>query len=129
MSVRKILRRPLRKVSSGDLRAEVQIALKAIQAPNSASVAPDMAFQNIPLTWAKVVTTGRKELFAGTQLLGIKTHDITIRFPDQEITSDHVVFWKGEIYDVLNTQNYEERDEYLILYCGEKGPEEFPSNF
>lgn len=129
MSERRILRRKLRKISSGDLRDEIVVSLKSIAAPIAASVAPEMGFSNLPFFWAKIETMERKELFAGTQLLGIRTHQFTIRYPDEDITSDHVVVFLGKLYDVLSINDFEERQEYLVLNCGEKGPQEFSSNY
>jgi len=128
MSERRILRRKLRKISSGDLRDEIIISLKSIAAPIAASVAPTMGFSDLPYDWAKVETKGRKELFSGTQLLGIKTHEFTIRYPDQDITTDHVVVFLGKLYDVLSVEDFEERGEYLVLSCGEKGSEDYAAN-
>lgn len=129
MSERVIQRRKLRKVSSGDLRDPIVISLKAILAPVSSSVAPVMSFSDLTFQWAKTETKERKELFSGTQLLGIRTHVFTIRYPSEVITSDHAVLFNDNIYDVLSTQDFEERHEYLVLNCGEKGPDNLASNY
>lgn len=131
MSQRKVLRRPLRKIAGGDLRDPIIISLKAIAAPIAASAAPAMGFKDLPYVWAKTETKSRKELFAGTQLLGIRTHEFTVRYPDvtEEVTSDHVVVLEGILYHVLTTDNFENRNEWLVISCGEKGPDNLASNY
>ena len=116
------IQRKKRSACVGDLRDEVILWDRDIKAPVFGSAEQTQTYSNNQTVWASVNTVRGKEIFNGTQLVGVKTHNILIRFDDsREITEENVVEFKGNYYDVLEVQNLEERDEWLELSCGVLG--------
>lgn len=113
------IRRKKRSLCVGDLRDEIVIHDRDITAPLFDTAEQTQTYSNSLTVFASVNTVRGKEIFNGTQLVGVKTHNILIRFLDaREITQENVVELKGNYYDVLEVQNLEERDEWLELSCG-----------
>ena len=116
------IRRKKRTVCVGDLRDEIIIWDRDIKAPAFGSAEQTQTYSNNQTVWASVNTVRGKEIFNGTQLVGVKTHNILMRFIDgRNITQENVVEFKGNYYDVLEDQNLEERDGWLELSCGVLG--------
>ena len=119
MAVCKKIRRSKRSPCVGDLRDEIIIHDRDITPPLFNTAEQTQAYTNSLTVWASVNTVRGKEIFSGTQLVGVKTHNILIRFLDtREITQENVVEFKGNYFDVLEVQNFEGRDEWLELSCG-----------
>jgi len=115
----KKLRRLKRSPCTGDLRNEIILHDRDIEAPMFNTAEQTQEYTNPLTVWSSVNTVRGKEIFNGTQLIGIKTHIILIRFLDtREITVENVVELKGNYLDVIEVQNLEERDEWLELSCG-----------
>lgn len=113
------MQRKKRSACVGDLRDEVILWDRDIKAPAFGSAQQTQTYSNNLTVWASISTVRGKEIFNGTQLVGVKTHNIIIRFDSgRDITEENVVEFKGNYYDVLEVQNLEERDEWLELGCG-----------
>jgi len=115
----KKLRRLKRAPCTGDLRDEIVLWDRDIEAPKKNTAEQTQEYTNNLTVWSSVSTVRGKEIFNGTQLIGIQTHLILIRFLDtRAITGENVVELKGNYLDILGVQNLEERDEWLELSCG-----------
>ncbi|MEK0324940.1 MAG: head-tail adaptor protein [Nitrosopumilus sp.] len=118
----KKLRRSKRMVCTGDLRNEIILHDRDIEAPLFNTAEHTQEYTDPLTVWASVTTVRGKEIFNGTQLIGIKTHIIWIRFlGNREITIENIVELKGNYLSILEVQNLEERDEWLELSCGIRG--------
>ena len=103
----------------GDLNEQIIIWDRSITPPLFNTSEQTQAYTNSLTIWAGVNTIRGKEIFNGTQLVGVMTHIILVRFdPARDITEQNVVEFKGSYYDILGVQNLEERDEWLELSCG-----------
>ena len=124
MSKLKVDRRPLKKTPVGDMRDRILIRERSVSAPdfdNSAKATE--TYKTIASVWAKVVTNvSGKKIFDGVNedtgggILLSSTHIFTIRYMEG-ITSEHVVDYKGENYEINRVVNPEERNMYLQIYC------------
>ena len=118
----KKLRRLKRSPCTGDLRDEIILHDRDIEAPDFNTAEQSQAFTNPLTVWSSVNTVRGKEIFQGSQFIGTKTHIILIRFLDtREINIENVVELKGNYLDILAVDNLEERDEWLELSCGIRG--------
>jgi len=121
MSKRVVQRRKLRKPQVGDMRDEIIISARDIAPPLFDTESHRQVFTDPQSCFAKTDTFAGVEIFQGTNLLGVKTHAFTIRDEGLAITTEHVVEFKGNFFAILRINNFEERDLFLLLECGEKG--------
>lgn len=118
----KKIRRKKRSVCVGGLSDRITIYDRDIRPPLFNTSEQTQLYSGGKEVWSSVETTRGKEIFNGTQLLGVRTHIILLRFdPEREVTTEDVVEFKGSYYDILGVQNLEERDEWLELSCGTRG--------
>ena len=128
-------KRPLKKIPVGDMRDRISIRERVIGAPTfdkPAAFGED--YKTIATVWCKVKTnkSGRDE-FAGVNadtgggILLSSTHIFTMRYRPG-ITSEHVVVYKGNNYEINRIVNPEERNMYLELNCKLLGDRELEAN-
>ena len=134
MAKLKVHRRSLQKTPVGDRRDRILIRQRGIGTPgfdNPAKFGED--YKTIASVWAKVTTNvSGKRIFDGVNedsggggILLSSTHVFNIRYMDG-ITSENVVDFKGENYEIKRVINSEERNLELDLHCkllGERGLE------
>jgi SPP1 family predicted phage head-tail adaptor len=122
------IRRPKREVCIGDLRDKVVIQTRAITAPIANSVDLGETFSGDQTVWAMIKTKNGVQVFDGTNIVGVATHEIYIRFITG-VTFQSWLTFKSKKYDILDVQNLEERDEFYLLRCSLRGTEADPINF
>lgn len=116
-----------RKVCTGDLRFKIQLFDRDIDAVTS-GVDLDISFAN-PLTkWAALKTVNGIEAFDSTNLSDNHTHIFYIRYMDG-IDSQKFVLYKSKYYRINDSENIDERDEYIALFCTERGDSTRKVNF
>ena len=117
-------KRPLKKTAVGDMRDRISIRQRDITTPDFDNPANfDEAYKTIAEVWCKVKTniSGRDEfsdvnVSVGGGLIQSSTHIFTIRFREG-ISSENIVTYKDDNYEIKRVVNPEERDMYLVLYC------------
>ena len=120
MPICKRIKRKSRKICIGDMREQVEINISTITAPVDGSVDFDEVFQKIETVFALIETKTGVEIFNGTNLIGVATHFIYIRFiPNFDFTN--WIRFKNQLFDILDVQNLEERDEFYLLRCSLRG--------
>lgn len=124
----KRIKRKSRKICLGDMREQIEINIRAIKAPVDGSVDFSEAFQKVETVWAMVETKTGVEIFDGTNLLGVATHFMYIRFL-ADIDFTNWVKFKSQYFDILDVQNLEERDEFYLLRCSLRGDDSKAINF
>lgn len=122
------IRRKKRNVCIGDMRDRVIIQTRAITVPGANSVDFTETFSADQTVWALVETKVGTQVFDGTNIVGIATHNIYIRFISG-VTFQKWLRFKNVIYDILDVQNLEERDEFYLLRCSLRGDEADAVNF
>ena len=117
-----------RRICAGDLTEQIVIQLRAIKAPQSGSVDFDEDFTDSSTVWAAIETKSGIELFDGVNLISRPTHFIYIRY----ITNIDVEKWityKNKRYEILDAENLEERDEFILLRCSPLGDKTLQANY
>ena len=116
------IRRKKRQVCIGDMRDSVVIQTRAITVPGANSVDFTETFSGDQTVWAMIETKTGTQIFDGTNIVGVATHEIYIRFI-AGVTFQKWLRFKNIIYDILDVQNLEERDEFYLLRCSLRGDE------
>jgi len=114
------LKRKHRKICIGDLNNVIDLQERTLTAPSSGVDATETFIVDTPDVWAKIETVNGETIFDGTNTDINVTHRITIRFLPG-ITAETWVLFNGERLDILDVQNFEERDEWLLLKCTNRG--------
>ncbi len=120
-----------RKVCVGDMRDKVVIQVRTITPPSAGGSDFTEVFSSDKTVWAMIETRkDGKEIFDGTGLKGVATHYIYIRYIyNLETTFESWVKFKSKYYNIIDVQNLDERDEFLLLRCSERGTTSNQANF
>ena len=119
-----------RRICTGDLKDRIEIQSREIKPKTFSDPDYQEDFVTIKPVWASVQTTRGFQSFndVGTVENNI-THKIYIRFSTElTITSENWIIFKNERYDIIDDENLDERDEFLLLYCEKKGSDTVPAN-
>jgi len=114
------LKRKHRKVCVGDLNNTITLQNRDITAPQSGFDATESFTTNTLDAWAKIETSRGETVFDGVDTEVDVTHVFTIRWLSG-ITAETWILFDGERFDILDTQDLEERNEWLIMKCTNKG--------
>lgn len=115
------IRRKKRKLCIGDLDTEIILQDRVLTEPLFNSVDFDEIFTATATVLAMVNTVSGKTFFDGVNNVDVGiTHEIGIRF-DATVTSETWIELNGQRIDILDTNNLEERNEWLILTCVSRG--------
>lgn len=117
-----------RTLCTGSLTEQIEIKLRSLTAPTGNSVDFSEAFTAVKTVWAMVKTTRGSEMFDGTNLTNAYTHEFYIRFlPDTvfgtsgRLSTQEWVKYKDRYYTIQDVENFEERSEWMIMRCAERG--------
>ncbi len=113
------LKRKKREPCIGDLDTLITLQDRAIQ-PLTTTVDFTESFTENSIVWAMVSTVRGKTEFDGADIERSITHEFTIRFIDG-VSNETWVLLNNERYDIIDTENLEERDEWMILRCAKLG--------
>lgn len=114
------VKRKHRKICIGDVNDLICLQDRAITAPLSGVDATE-EFEDIDAEiWALVETSKGETVFDETNTEIDVTHRIYISFLEC-ITAETWIKFKNKRYDILNVENLEERDEWLLLRCTNRG--------
>lgn len=119
-----------RRLCTGDLRDRIEIQSRALKPTTFSSSDYQEEFITISTVWASIQTTRGFQSFndVGTVENNV-THKIYIRFSTElTITTENWLIFKNERYDIIDIENLEERNEFLLLYCEKKGSDSVPAN-
>lgn len=133
MPSRKVERRPLRKSAVGDMRDRINLLTKGLQPPVFGGSTAPQDFTLIAEVWAKVVTrspglnTFTDVNVASQSRLAQATHIFTIRYRS-DVTTEAVIAYQGNYFEILNDDDTETRNEYLILHAKLLGDKTLEAN-
>lgn len=116
------IKKPQKKISIGDMRDKIIIQLRSLTAPTGTGVDISETLDNNKCVWSMVQTRTGVEIFdgTGTQLKGIATHYFYIRYL-KGLTAEAWVTYKDNLYDILDIQNFDERNDFQLLRCSLRG--------
>lgn len=114
-------RRKLTKLSIGDMRDRITLHTREIQPVDYDSYDFEESYDAGTDIWASVsdftLSNANRQLFNDVEMNAEgPTHTFGIRYRDW-ITSETMVRWRGETYDIIKVQDPEERHQYLLLYA------------
>ena len=115
----KKLRRKKRQVCLGDLDNQIVLQDRTITAPTSGVDASETFTTNDTVD-AMVETSRGETIFDGTNTEVDVTHKFTIRFISG-ITAETWISFNSDRFDILDVENLEERDEWLVLRATNRG--------
>lgn len=131
MSIRKVSRRRLKKYVIGDMRERIKIHTRFITAPVFDSAELKETYDTGNLRWAVAETldylSSGRQMFDEVNLNKAPSHKFTIRY-DADITTENIINWQDEYYQIIKTINPDVRKQYLELFCRVKGSEGFEVN-
>ena len=122
------IRKPQKQVCSGDMRDRIIIQVRSITPPNASGVDYSETFSQDATVWSLCETKMGVEIFDGTAIKGVATHYFYIRWIDN-LTFESWVQFKGKKYYIIDVQNLDERDEFMLLRCSERGIITNPASF
>jgi len=122
------VRRKNRNVCIGDMRDKIILQSRTITPPSAGGSDMTEAFVTTKTVWALVETRQGVEIFDNSNLVGIATHYFYIRY-SVGVTAETWIQFKSKYYDILDIQNLEERDEFMLLRCNERGSTSRASNY
>lgn len=128
MPTRLTSRRRLKKYSIGDMRERITIHTRILTAPDFDSVDLSEQYDIGTETWATIETLDKKrQLFGGVNIPEGATHSFIIRY-NADITSENVIRWEGNAYDILRVADFDGRKMYLELFSKLLGDETLEAN-
>lgn len=119
------IKRKRRNVCIGDLDSLVTLENRSIQAPEFDTVDFDESFTAPnPAVWALVETVRGKTFFDGANTELDITHWIYINFDSTVTAETWVKLEDGRRMDILRVEDLDERSDFMLLHCTDKGTTE-----
>ncbi len=124
MSRRKVKRRPLKKISVGDMRDRIWIYTRALTEPlygeSESTDDPVLLFERWSKAESLLGTQTGRQMFDDVDMKERPDISFTIRY-EASVTSEKVIKFRDEWYEIKFIDDPELRHEYLILYSKVKG--------
>jgi head-tail adaptor len=108
------------------MRHKIEISVRTLTAPTS-GVDFTEVLSNTKTVRAMVETVNGKEVFDGTNLIGVATHFFYIRALSGQ-TAENWVKFKDDYYDILDVMTFAEDDRFQVLRCNVRGSTNQPVN-
>lgn len=125
MTVCKRINITKKKICIGDLKKRVIVQTRAIVPPEGVDYS--QLITDLKTVWAAIQTSKGSEIFDGTNVIGVATHFFYIRKIDN-VTFENFVEYNSKEYRILDVQNVDEDDLFLLLRCTERGIKTKDSN-
>lgn len=131
MPKRNVTHRPLKQYAGGDLNKRITLHTRTLKAPKYNSASFTENYDAGLEVWASVITLSNiasgKRIFDDIDIRKQPTHKFVIRFREG-ITTEKVVRWRGDAYELVKIIDPEERHEWLELYAKLLGDETKETN-
>ena len=114
-----------KKVCIGDLKRRIKVQIRTIVPPDEIDYSQQIT--DLKEVWAAIQTSKGSEIFDGTNVIGVATHFFYIRKIDN-VTFENFVEYNNEKYRILDAQNLDEDDLFLVLRCTKRGDKTKNSN-
>ncbi len=112
-----------RKVCIGDMNKLIDIQVRTLEPPSTA-FDYDINLTTIDQVFAMIHTASGaisgEAFFDGSNVERFVTHMIYIRFRT-DVTAETWIKFNDEFYDILNVENLDENNEFLLLKCNVRG--------
>lgn len=115
------IRKKKRQACVGDMRDRIIIQDRDIVPPVGDSVDLTELFSGDQPVWAGINTVSGETIFDGTGTERDVTHRLITRYIEG-VTSENWILTEGdERLDILDVENLDERSEYMLLRCTNRG--------
>jgi SPP1 family predicted phage head-tail adaptor len=115
----KVIKKTHTKVCAGDMDEEITLRNRNIKGVTSGVDFTEEFSRDLDV-WAMLETLTGVTAFDNTNTEKVVTHKFLISFVEG-VTAETWVLFKSKNYVIVNVENPEERDEYLVLLCYERG--------
>ena len=109
-----------RKLCIGNLSERITIQTRSIANNNTGTIELSESFTSLVDVWAAVETTRGSQLWDGVSVSNPFTHKFYIRYRN-DIDFNKWVEYKSEKYDIVDVEDFEQENEWLLLMCTRKG--------
>lgn len=114
-----------KKICIGDLKHKVIVQTRALIPAEGVDYAQEIV--DLKSVWAAIQTTKGVEIFDGTNTIGVATHFFYVRTV-ANLTFENFVEYKDKKFRILDVQEIDEDDSFLLLRCTERGDKNKNSN-
>lgn len=122
MACKVVIGKARRVACVGSMRDRITIQGRSIVEPEFGSADYAERFKPSVARWASVETVVGKTTFGGVAVGGVAlTHKVTIRFDPCVTTESWILLGNGKRLDVVTADDLDERHEFLVLMCQERG--------
>lgn len=109
-----------RNISIGDMIDEICIQSRNLKSPIFGGVDFSEDFKGKMTVWSLIETVKGVTVFDGTGIERDVTHLIFIRYLPG-LTSEDWILFNDERFDILDSDNFDERSEFTIIRCSNRG--------
>lgn len=116
-------------ICSGDLNKQISIQTRKLVEPSNFDDDVDYSeeFTVFQYFWAMIETVNGEAIFDESNTKINVTHKFYIRYVS-DITFENWVVYSGNRFRILDVENINEQNEFLILKCNKRGSVALPVN-
>lgn len=119
-----------RELCVGDLNKRVRVQVRSLISKGYEDTKYGEDFKTIKSLWAALETTRGYQSFSDVGIENNITHKFYIRYSmEYTVTSEDWIEYKCDKYKIVDVENLDENDEYLLLFCTKKGSKNVVANF
>ena len=122
------IRKKKQKVCLGDMKDQITLQDRDIKGITDIDVDFTEQFTEAAVVWSMIETVQGTTTFDASNTEIVITHKIYVRF-DPTITSETWIELESRKFDIVTVTNLDERKEFQLLLCRERGSNVQPVNF
>lgn len=122
------IRKKKQKVCLGDMKDEILLQNRSIKGITDTDVDFTENFTEAATVWSMIETVQGTTTFDASNTEIVITHKIYVRF-DPTITSETWIELDSRKFDIVTVTNLDERKEFQLLLCRERGSNTQQVNF
>ena len=114
------IRKKKKGICIGDLDKRITIQVRYLTPPEDSGVDYSQKSLDYKTVWASLETTRGEQLFDGVNINNAFTHIFYIRYICN-VSFENWVEYCGNKYDIIDTEDYDEKNEFIALRCTKRG--------
>ena len=122
------IRKKKQKVCLGDMKDEILLQNRSIKGITDTDVDFTENFTEAATVWSMIETVQGTTTFDASNTEIVITHKIYVRF-DPTVTSETWIELDSRKFDIVTVTNLDERKEFQLLLCRERGSNTQQVNF
>lgn len=116
------------RVCIGSLNQRIELEIRTLTPNSDNDVDYDEIFTQLKTVWSMVETVTGKTMFDKSNIERVVTHNFYIRFI-ADVTFENWIKYKSQYFDILNVENFSERDSFYKLTTAIRGDDTKPVNW